>query len=87
MRTLFRAAVAALSVASISPAIAGEGEGTIPNTQFTELSGVVAQGPRVDAWATAVAQDRGSPHVLATQSNHVVSVFQAYDHNDGGGTQ
>jgi hypothetical protein len=85
MRTLFRAAIAALSVASISPASAGEGEGTIANTQFTELAGVVAQEPMADAWLTAVAQDRGSPSILATQSNHVVSLFQLYDHNDGGG--
>jgi hypothetical protein len=85
MRTLFRAAVAALSVASISPAIAGEGEGTIANTQFTELVGVVAQEPMADASLTAVAQDRGSPSILATQSNHVVTLFQVYDHNDGAG--
>ena len=82
MRTLFRAAIAALSIASIGPAMAGEGEGTIANTQFTELAGVVAQGPVADAWLTAAAH--GSAHVLATQSNHVVSLFAVYDHNDGG---
>jgi hypothetical protein len=85
MRTLFRAAIAALSVASISPAIAGEGEGTIANTQFTELPGVVAPGPQADVWLTAVAQYRDSPNLLATQSDRVVSLFPAYDHNDGGG--
>jgi hypothetical protein len=85
MRTLFRAAIAALSVASISPAIAGEGEGTIANTQFTELPGVVAPGPQADVWLTAVAQYRGSPNLLATQSDRVVSLFPTYDHNDGGG--
>jgi hypothetical protein len=87
MRTLFRAAIAALSVASISPAIAGEGEGTIANTQFTELAGVMAQRPVADAWPPAVAQAHGSAYVLATQSNHVVSLFALYDQNGGGGNE
>ena len=85
MRTLLRAAIAALSVASISPAIAGEGEGTIANTQFTELPGVVAPRSLAGASLTAVVQDLRSPNVLATQSDPVVSLFPAYDHNDGGG--
>jgi hypothetical protein len=86
MRAFFRAAIAALSIASISPALAGEGEGTITNTQFTELPGVVAQGPAAaDPWRAAVAQDRGSANTFTTQSNHVVSLFPVYDHNDGGG--
>ena len=85
MRTLFSAAIAALSVASISPAIAGEGEGTIANTQFTELPGVVAQDPVASASLVAVAKDRGSANAFATQSSHVVSLFPPYDGNDGGG--
>jgi hypothetical protein len=84
MRTLFRAALAALSVASVSPALAGEGEGTVANTQFTQLAGVVAQTPVADAWV-AVAQDRDPANAFATRSNHVVSLFPAHDGNDGGG--
>ena len=84
MRTLLSAAIAALSVASISPAIAGEGEGTIANTQFTELAGVVAQAP-ASASLMSVAQSRRTANDYATQSNHVVSLFPPYDGNDGGG--
>jgi hypothetical protein len=83
MKTLFRAAIAALSIASISPAMAGEGEGTIANTQFT-LPGVVAQGPAASA-PRAVAPDSGSADNYATQSNHAVSLFPPHDGNDGGG--
>jgi hypothetical protein len=43
MRIMLRAAIAALSIGSIPPAIADEG-GLNPNT-FTELPGVVAQAP------------------------------------------
>ena len=85
MRTLLSAAIAALSVASISPAIAGEGEGTIANTQFTELVGVVAKEPVASASQMAVAQKRNSTNDYATQSNGVVSLFPPYDGNDGGG--
>lgn len=84
MRTLFHAAIAALSVASISPAIAGEGEGTIANTQFTELPGVVAQAPEANASLMAAAQVRDPASAFITQSNHIVSLFPDYDHNDGG---
>lgn len=45
MRTLLRAAIAALSVTSIRQAIAGDGEGPIANPQFAQLVGVVAQVP------------------------------------------
>jgi hypothetical protein len=82
MRTLFRAAIAALSIASVSPAIAGEGEGTVANTQFT-LEGVVAQRPVASA-SLPVAQDRDPANDYATQSNQVVSLFPPHDGNDGG---
>jgi len=85
MKTLFRAAVAALSLASISPAVAGDGEGTIANTQFTEVTGVVAELPVANASLTAAAQDREPTHAFATHSNHVISLFPPYDGNDGGG--
>ena len=44
MRFVLRAAIAALSIGSIPPAIADEG-GPNPNTFFTELPGVIAQAP------------------------------------------
>jgi hypothetical protein len=56
MKTMMLAAVAALSLASTA-AFAGEGQGTVPNTYFTELPGVVAQAP-VQAPAATAQSDR-----------------------------
>jgi hypothetical protein len=55
MKTILRAAMAALSISSISPAIADEGDCGGPNTYFTSLSGVIARAPQ-QAAATATAQ-------------------------------
>jgi hypothetical protein len=84
MRTLFRAAIAALSVASITPAIAGEGEGPVANTQFTLLADAVAQAPVASSSLTVVAQDRNPATAYATHSHHVVSLFPPLE--SGGGT-
>ena len=46
MKIMLRAALAAASIASIGSAYAGEGEGVVSNTRFTEIPGVVAQAPR-----------------------------------------
>jgi hypothetical protein len=48
MRTTLLAATAALSL-SASAAYADGGQGTVPNTFFTELPGVVAQAPGQNA--------------------------------------
>ena len=60
MKIMLRAAIAALSIASIGPALADGGEGTVANTQFTELPGVVAQaqGPNVPTYAQNGQQNR-----------------------------
>jgi hypothetical protein len=82
MRTLLHAAIAALSVASISPAIAGGGEGTSADTQSTELPGMAMQAP--NASLRTVAQDRAPTSSFTTQSDHTVSLFPPYNGNDGG---
>ena len=70
MKIMLRAALAALSIASIGPAIAGEG-GPEANTFFTELPGVIAQ-----------AQVQNAP--VATAQNGQAA--QAYVTNSRGGT-
>ncbi len=54
MKTLLRAAMAALSISSISPAIAGTGDMAASNTSFSSLPRVAARMPhRVTASAAA----------------------------------
>lgn len=77
MRNLFIAAVAVLGVASISPAMAGDGEGVIGNSQFTQLPGVIAQ-TSVEA-APIVAGVQGGDAAFVTQSSYGASPFQSYD--------
>jgi hypothetical protein len=75
MRILLRAALAAASIASIGPAIAGEGEGAAVNTQFTSLPGVVAKAPAQNAPAVAIARNGQSFQVYGTHSSQGTWVF------------
>jgi hypothetical protein len=52
------AAVAAMGLAS-GVAYAGEGEGAVPNTLFTQLPGVVAQAPAGNVPSIDAAQQTG----------------------------
>jgi hypothetical protein len=83
MRSILRVTIAALSVASITPAFAGDGEGPIANTQFTLNASPVAQVPVASASPTVVAQDRDLASSYATRANHVVSLFLPLE--SGGG--
>ena len=56
MKTTFLAAATAL-VLSVGSAYAGDGEGPVPNTQFTEIPNVIAQAPRQDNHAYAANQN------------------------------
>jgi hypothetical protein len=83
MKIMLRAAIAALSIASIGPAMADGGEGTVANTQFTELPGVVAQAqvPNAPVYAqnpqaqTRQAQNGQGVHTYVTQSSHGTWLF------------
>ncbi len=79
MRTLFLAAAAALTLTA-GVAYAGEGEGTVANTQFTQLPGVLAQVQNAPVVATA--QNGQEAEVYVTQSNYGTWLFAP---NDGGG--
>ncbi len=62
MRTIILATAAVLALGAGS-AFAGEGEGTQPNTVFTELPGVLAQAPVQQQAPSAYArtQPSGAP--------------------------
>jgi hypothetical protein len=60
MSIMLRAALAAVSLANIAPAYAGEGQGTSANTRFTEIPGVVAQVPAQTAPTAQNGQSRRS---------------------------
>jgi hypothetical protein len=82
MRTLFYAAIVAAAVAGIGPAIAGEGEGTLANTHFTQLPGVIAQSPVPSVPSVARARDSQAAATFVTQTSPGIWLFPPYD---GGG--
>ncbi len=84
MKIMLRAAIAALSFASIGSAIAGEGDGgTVANSFFTELPGVVAQAPVQNAPAIATAQNGQAVHAYVSNSSRGTWLFQPSQNGDG----
>ena len=85
MRTMLLAAAAGLSLAASTVAYADGGQGTEPNTLFTELPGVVAQAdvPNASAYAQnrqmqpQQAQNGQGVPVYATQSSRGTWLLQA----------
>jgi hypothetical protein len=57
MRIILRAAMAAMSIANIGSAYAGEGGGSVANTLLTQRPGMVAQAPAQSAPLFATAQN------------------------------
>lgn len=68
MKIMVRAAIMAVSLASIGTAYAGEG-GPVPNTQFTEIPGVVAQAQVDNNQAVAAARNRSGVATFVTQQD------------------
>jgi hypothetical protein len=64
MKTMILATAAVLSL-GVGSAFAGDGEGQVPNTLFTELPGVIAQAP-VQQVPSAVAQGQTGKAPTAT---------------------
>ena len=83
MKNMLRAAIVALSIASIGSAYAGDGEGPAANTQFTEIPGVIAQAPAQNAPVFANAQNGQAVHAYVALSSHGTWLF-APDQNGGG---
>ncbi len=82
MKTMMLAAAAVLSL-GVGSAFAGEGDGTVANTFFTSLPGVVAQAPSQQV-PTAVArnQNGGAPTAaFITKHNSGTWLFPPYQGN------
>jgi hypothetical protein len=79
MKIILRAAIAALGIASIGPAFAGEIEGIQPDTFFTQLPGVIAMAPVQDP-SVATAQSGQAAHIYATQSSRGTWLYQGGSH-------
>lgn len=83
MKTMLLAAAVVLTFGA-GAAYAGDGEGPIPNTVFTETPNVIAQAPVYDSnRAYAATQNGGSTSLFVTQQNPV-SVFP-WNPNEGVG--
>ena len=82
MKIMLRAALAALSIASIGSAYADSEGGQDPNTQFTQLPGFLAQAPAQNAPAVATAQNGQAVQAYVTQSSHG-TWFQGSHGGDG----
>jgi hypothetical protein len=83
MKIMLRAAIAALSIASIGPAFAGAGDVPQANTRFTELPGVIAQAPVQNVPSVATAQNGQVTHVYVTNSNRGTWLFQGNQEHEG----
>jgi hypothetical protein len=81
MKITVRAAMVAISIASISPAFAGDGDGQVANTYFTQLPGVIAQAPAPQAPSVATAQNG---HVLTYAANSSRGTWLFPPHDGGG---
>jgi hypothetical protein len=86
MKTMFLAAAAALSL-GVGSAYADGGDGTIANTQFTELPGVVAQAevPNAPTYAQNGRQNRQAQTQQA-QSGQAAQGYGVYSTQSGRGT-
>lgn len=80
MKIVIRAAIAALSFASIGSAIADEG--VIANTRFTQLPGVVAEAPAQNAPVVATAQSGQAVQAYVTKSSRATWLY-APNGNEG----
>jgi hypothetical protein len=83
MKIMLRAAIAAVSLASIGSAYADSVGGTYPVTFFTQLPGVVAQARAQHAPGIGSAKNGQTALAYVTQSNRGTWLFQPHD---GGGS-
>ena len=82
MKIMLRAALAAVSIASIGSAYADSEGGQNANTQFTQTPGFLAQAPAQNAPAVAVARNGQAVQAYVTQSSHGTWLFPPHQ---GGG--
>jgi len=85
MKIIVRAAMAAISLASIGSAYAGEGDGgPIVNTLFASIPGVIAQAPVQSVPGAATARNGPVVRVYVTQSNRGTWLFAPSQNGNGG---
>ena len=83
MKTMLFAVGAMMSLSAFGVAYAGEGEGVGPNSQFTQVAGVVAQAPAQNVRPLAMAGTTASPQYFFTRSHRGTWLFPA-DETGGG---
>lgn len=83
MKIMLRAALVAMSIGSIGTAYAGDGEGPVANSQFTEIPNVIAQAPVQSDQAIAAVRGNSGVAVFTTQQ-HTSSAFP-WNPNEGVG--
>jgi len=66
MKIMIRAALLAMSIGSIGTAYAGDGQGPIPNTEFNQFPGVIAQVSRQSNRAIAETQNGSGTSLFVT---------------------
>jgi len=75
MKTMLFAVGAIMSLNAFGVAYAGEGEGVPPNSQFTQLAGVVAPAPTQSARPIGMAGNRTSPQYFFARSQRGTWLF------------
>jgi hypothetical protein len=85
MKNMLRAAIVALSFASIGSAYAGAGDRPAPNTQFTEIPGILAGASVQDAPSLAMAQNGPVIQTYVTNANRGTWLFRP-NQNQGNGS-
>ena len=85
MKTMLLAAAVALTFgAGAGVAYAGDGEGPIPNTQFTELPNVIAQAPIYNSNRAFASTQNGADTSLFVTQQRPISAFP-WNPNEGVG--
>lgn len=85
MKTMILATAAVLGI-GIGSAYAGEGDGPIANTLFTELPGVIAQ-PQVQVAPSAVAANQNGARTNVYVSHSATGTWLFPPYQLGGGNQ
>lgn len=83
MKAMLFAVGAMMSLSAFGVAYAGEGEATAPNSQFTQVAGVVAPAPVQNVRPMAMAGTTASPQYFFARSHRGTWLFPA-DETSGG---
>jgi hypothetical protein len=66
-----------MSLSAFGVAYAGEGEGVGPNSQFTQVAGVVSEAPRQNTRPVVMAATTASPQYFFARSHRGTWLFPA----------